>query len=60
MSRFQVFINECPAGFLFCQVEWVIFSNFGDEGVLEFDGMVERVMWREDVVGLFREDISKG
>ena len=59
-SSFQVFIDECPAGVLFCRVERVYFSNLRNEGVLEFNGMIERVMWRKDVVGLFREDISKG
>ena len=60
MSRFQVFIDECLAGFLLCRVERVYFSNLRNEGVLEFDGMVKRAMWRKDVVGLFREDISEG
>ena len=59
-SCFQVFIDECPAGVLFCRVERVYFSNFRNKGVLEFDGMVERAMWRKYVVGLFRKDISKG
>ena len=59
-SCFQVFIDECPAGVFFCQVKWVYFSNFRNEGVLEFDGMVERAMWRKYVVGLFGEDIGKG
>ena len=60
MSCFQVFIDECLAGILLCRVEQVYFSNFRNEGVLEFDGMVERAMWRKGVVGLFREDISTG
>ena len=60
MSHFQVFIDECLAGFLLCRVERVYFSNLGNKGVLEFDGMVERVMWRKDIVGLFREDSCKG
>ena len=60
MSRFQVFIDECLAGFLLCWVEWVYYSNFRNEGVLEFDGVVERVMWRKYVVGLFRKDIGEG
>ena len=60
MSRFQVFIDEGPAGFLLRRVERVYFSNIRNEGVLEFDGMVERAIWRKDVVGLFREDIGKG
>ena len=59
-SCFQVFIDECPAGILFCWVEWVYFSDFRNEGVLEFNGMVERAMWRKYVVGLFGKDIGKG
>ena len=55
-----MFIDECFTGFFFCQVEWVYFSNLRDEGVFEFDGMVERAMWRKDIIGLFREYIGKG
>ena len=55
-----MFIDEGLAGLFLCRVERVYFSNFGNEGVLEFNGMVERAMWGKDVVGLFREDISKG
>ena len=60
MSCLQMFINEGLAGFLLCRVEWVYFSNLRNKGVLEFDGMIERAMWRKGVVGLFREDIGKG
>ena len=55
-----MFIDERLAGFLLCRVEWVYFSDFRNEGVLEFDGMVERAMRRKYVVGSFRKDISKG
>ena len=55
-----MFVDECFAGFFFCRVERVHFSNFRNEGVLEFDGMIERAMWRKDIVGLFQEDIGKG
>ena len=55
-----MFINEGFASFLFCRVEWVHFSDFRNEGVLKFDGMVKRAMWGKDVIGLFREDIGKG
>ena len=60
MSRFQVFIDECLAGFLLCWVKWVYFSNLRNERVFEFNGVVERAMWRKYVVGLFRKDIDKG
>ena len=55
-----MFIDEGLAGLFLCRVERVYFSDFRNEGVLEFDGMVERVMWGKDVIGLFREDIGKG
>ena len=55
-----MFIDEGLAGFLLCQVERVYFSNLRDEGVLEFDGVIERAMWGKDVIGLFREDIGEG
>ena len=55
-----MFIDEGLAGLFLHRVERVYFSDLRNEGVLEFDGMVKRVMWRKDVVGLFREDIGKG
>ena len=55
-----MFIDEGLAGVLLCQIERVYLSNLRNEGVLEFDGMIERAMQRKDVIGLFREDISKG
>ena len=60
MSCFQVFIDEGLTGLLLCKVERVYFSDLRNEGVFEFDGMVERAMWRKDIVGLFREYIGKG
>ena len=59
-SCFQVFIDEGLADLFLSRVERVYFSNLGNEGVFEFNGMVERAMWRKDVVGLFREYIGKG
>ena len=55
-----MFIDEGLAGVLLCQIERVYLSNLRNEGVLEFDGMIERAMRRKDIVGLFREDISEG
>ena len=55
-----MFINEGLAGFFLCRVERVYLSDLGNEGIFEFDGMVKRVMWGKDVIGLFRENISKG
>ena len=55
-----MFIDEGLAGVLLCRVERVYFSNLRNEGVLEFDGMIERAMQRKDVIGLFREDIGEG
>ena len=48
-----MFIDEGLAGVLLCRVEWIDFSNFRNEGVLEFNGMIERAMRGKDVVGLF-------
>ena len=59
VSCFQVFIDECFAGIFFCWVERVYFSNLRNEGVFEFDGMVERAMWRKYIVGLFRKTSAK-
>ena len=48
-----MFIDECFAGFFFCSVERVYFSDLRNEGVFEFDGVVERAMWQKDIIGLF-------
>ena len=55
-----MFIDEDFTGLFLCRVERVYFSDLRNEGVLEFDGMVKRAMWRKDVVGLFRKDVCKG
>ena len=55
-----MFVDEGLAGFFFCWVERVHLSDLGDEGVLEFDGMIEGTMWGKGVIGLFREDIGEG
>ena len=55
-----MFVDEGLAGLLLCWVERVYLSDLRDEGVLEFDGMVERTMWGKGVIGLFREDIGEG
>ena len=52
-SHFQVFINESLAGFLFSRVKRVDFSNLGNEGVLEFDGVIEGSMRGKNIVSLF-------
>ena len=55
-----MFINEGLAGCFLCRVERVYLSDLGNEGIFEFDGMVERAMWENDVIGLFRENIGEG
>ena len=57
-SGLQVFINESLASFLFGRVKRIDLGNLGDEGVLEFDGVIKRLMRRENVISLFRKDIS--
>ena len=52
-SCFQVFINESLTGFLFGRVKRVDFGNLGSERVLEFNGVVEGSMRRENVIGFF-------
>ena len=39
-----MFIDEGLAGFFFCWVEQVHLSDLGDEGVLEFNGVIEGSM----------------
>ena len=58
-SGLQVFIDESLASFLFCRVKRVDLSNLRDEGVLEFNGVVERSMRRENIISLFREDVGE-
>ena len=55
-----MFVDEGLTGFLFCWIEWVYLSDLRDEGVLEFDGMIEGTMQGKGVICLFREDIGKG
>ena len=55
-----MFIDEGFTGFFLSRVEGVYLSNLRDEGVLEFDGMVEGTVWGKDIIGLFGEDISNG
>ena len=59
MSSFQVFINESPASFFFGGVKRVDLGNLGNEGVLEFDGVIKRPMRGKNVVSLLREDICE-
>ena len=55
-----MFVDEGLAGLLLCWIEWVYLSDLRDEGVFEFDGMIERTMWGKGVIGLFRKDIGEG
>ena len=59
VSHFQVFINKGLTGFLFGRVKRVDFSNLGDEGVLEFNSVIEGSMRRENIISLFGEDIGE-
>ena len=58
-SGFQVFINESLTSLFFSRVKRINLGNLGDEGVLEFNGVIKRSMRRENVLSLFREDISE-
>ena len=58
-SGFQVFIDESFVSLLFSRVKRVDLGNLGNEGVLEFDGVIKRPMRGKNVVSLLREDISE-
>ena len=58
-SSFEMFIDESLAGLLFSRVKGVDLCNLWDKGILEFNGVIEGSMRRENIIGLFREDISK-
>ena len=61
-SGFQLFIDESFASFaslLFSRVKRVDLGNLGNEGVLEFDGVIKRPMRGKNVVSLLREDFSE-
>ena len=58
MSSLKMFIDESFASFLFGRIKRVDLRNLGDKGILEFNGVIEGSMRRENVIGFFREDIS--
>ena len=57
-SGLKMFIDESLASLLFGRVKRVDLGNLGNEGVLEFNGVIERSMRRKNVVSLLGEDIS--
>ena len=59
MSGLKIFFDESLTGFLFGRVKGVDFCNFWDKGILEFDGGIEGLMRRKNVIGSFREDIGE-
>ena len=59
VSGLKMFFDESLTGFLFGRVKGVDFRNFWDKGILEFDGGIEGLMRRKNVIGLFREDIGE-
>ena len=59
VPSFQVFINESLASFLFSRIKRVDLHNLGDKGIFEFNGVIEGSMRRENIICLFREDISE-
>ena len=52
-SSLEMFIDESLAGFLFGRVKRINFCDLGDEGVLEFNGVIEGSMRGENIIGLF-------
>ena len=53
VSSLEMFIDESLAGFLFGRVKRINFCDLGDEGVLEFNGVIEGSMRGENIIGLF-------
>ena len=53
MSSLEMFINESLAGFLFGRVKRINFCDLGDEGVFEFNGVIEGSMRGKNIIGLF-------
>ena len=54
-----MFINESLASLFFSRIKRIDLGNLGSEGVFEFNGVIKRSMGRENIVSLFREDISE-
>ena len=52
-SGFQVFIDESFVSLLFSRVKRVDLGNLGNEGVLEFDGVIKGSMRGKNIIGLF-------
>ena len=48
-----MFVNEGLTSFLFGRIKRVDLGNLGDEGILEFNGVVKGLMRRENVICLF-------
>ena len=52
-SSLEMFIDEILAGFLFGRVKRINFCDLGDEGVLEFNGVIEGLMRGQNIIGFF-------
>ena len=52
-SSLQVFIDESLAGFLFGKIKRIDLRNLGDKGILEFNGVIEGSMRRENIISFF-------
>ena len=55
-----MFFDEGITSFLLSWVKGIHLGDFGNEGILEFNGVVEWTMWGKDIISLFREDVSEG
>jgi len=49
---FEVLINEHFQGLHFLQVKQIVLHSTQDKGVVKFDGMIERLVWRKGNFGL--------
>ena len=52
-SSLEMSIDESLAGYLFGRVKRINFCDLGDEGVLEFNGVIEGSMRGKNIIGLF-------
>ena len=59
MTGFKVFFNKGFTSILLSRVKWIDFSNVGNKGVFEVDGVVEGTMGRKLFISLLREYISE-
>ena len=53
-----MFVNKSLTGFLFYRIERIDLGNFRDKIIPEFNGVVEQLMKRENVIHLEKNHIQ--